>query len=76
MQQLHALRSIANVRQEGRRPLDHFMPKRKINPALKRVLLREFPDMELDNLDVGPLPLKWLRNAGGYSGERNAMLMG
>ena len=44
------------------------MPKRrKINPALKRLLLREFPDIALDEvlklLDMGLLRLKRVRCA-------------
>jgi hypothetical protein len=43
------------------------MPKRKLNPALKRLLLREFPDIELDEavklLDMGLLRLKRVRCA-------------
>ena len=48
--------------------LNHAMPKRrKINPALKRLLIREFPDIELDEviklLDMGLLRLKRVRCA-------------
>jgi hypothetical protein len=44
------------------------MPKRrKLNPAFKRLLIREFPDMELDEviklLDMGLLRLKKVRCA-------------
>jgi hypothetical protein len=41
--------------------------RRKINPALKRLLAREFPDLELDEviklLDMGLLKLKRVRCA-------------
>jgi hypothetical protein len=43
------------------------MPKRKLNPAFKRLLIREFPAMELDEvvklLDMGLLRLKKVRCA-------------
>lgn len=43
------------------------MPKRRLNPAFKRLLAREFPDMKLDDLikllDMGLLRLKRVRCA-------------
>ncbi len=45
----------------------HTMPKRKLNPAFKRLLAREFPEIELDEvlklLDIGLLRLKKVRCA-------------